>query len=269
LVLARSAVSGTGNRVQIEPDITLLRQAPLEIAAETFVIRAATRSIGDTSTSLNSMLIRGAEPTIIDTGIVAAREAWFADVFSLVEPEEVRWIVVTHLDTDHSGNMIEALALCPNATLITTPGESFRVIASYGVEPGRIRLVDFGEAFETADRRLHSVRPPVYDSPYTRGILDGSTGVYYSSDAFCTPMPSEPVDRLSDIDSGVRFHHAALCPWLSLIDDPLFRREVKALADLQPSAIVGSHSPLIDGVSVEQALNHLADLPSRLRDSLR
>ena len=248
-----------------------MRQLPLKVAAETFVIRAATPSIGDTSTSLNSMLIRGAEPTIVDTGIVTARAAWFEDVFSLVEPEEVRWIVVTHLDADHSGNMVEALERCANATLITTPGESFRVIASYGVEPSRIRLVDFGEVFETADRQLHSVRPPVYDSPYTRGILDGATGVYYSSDSFCTPMPAEPVDRLSDIEPGVwregmaKFHHAALCPWLSLIDDGLFRRQVKTLADLKPSAIVGAHTPLIDGASVEQALGHLCDLPSRLR----
>lgn len=258
--------------MNIDPQITLLRQFPLQVADETFVIRAATPSIGDSSTSLNSMLIRGAEPVIVDIGIVSAREAWFADVFSLVEPQDVRWIIVTHLDTDHSGNMLEALARCPNATLVTTPGESFRVVASYGVDPARMRLVDFGQPFETADRQLHSVRPPVYDSPYTRGILDGTTGVYYASDAFCTPMPAEPVDRLGDIAPEVwregmaRFHHAALCPWLSLVDEQIFRCEVKVLADLKPRAIVGAHSPLIDGRSVELALAHLAGLPLRLRE---
>jgi flavorubredoxin len=258
--------------VQTDLPNELLRQEPLEVAAETFVIRAATPSVGGTSTSLNSMVIRGAEPIIVDTGIVTARATWFADVCSLVDPKDVRWIVVTHLDADHSGNMLEALALCANATLVTTPGESFRVVASYGVDPARIRLVDFGEAFETADRQLHSVRPPVYDSPYTRGILDGATGVFYASDAFCTPMPAEPVDRLSDIAPEVwregmaRFHHAALCPWLSLVDEPLFRREVTALADLKPGVIVGAHSPVIDGASVQLALDHLAALPSRIRE---
>ncbi len=258
-----------------DPQPALLRQPPLKVAAETFVIRAATPSVGDTSTSLNSMLIRGAEPIVVDTSIVTARETWFADLFSLVEPDEVRWILVTHLDSDHSGNMLEALAQCPNAKLVTTPGESFRVVASFGVDPARIRLVDFAEPFETADRQLHSVRPPVYDSPYTRAVFDRATGVYYASDALCTPMPAEPVDRLGDIAPEVwregmaRFHYAALCPWLALADDEAFGREVQALAHLQPSAIVGAHSPLIDGPTIEQALSNLAELPSRLRGFAR
>jgi flavorubredoxin len=259
--------------MQIDPEIPLLRQLPLKVAAETFVIRAATPSLGGSSTSLNSMLIRGTEPIIVDTGIVTAREAWFADVFSLVEPEDVRWIIVTHLDTDHSGNMLEALERCPNAILVTTPGESFRVTASFGVPAARMRLVDFGEIFDAGDRRLRSVRPPVYDSPYTRGILDESTGVYYASDAFCTPMPAHPVDRLGDMapetwrPGMAKFHQVSLSPWLTLVDDARFRREVLALGDLELSAIVAAHAPLIDGACVRQAIEHLANLPAVLRNA--
>jgi flavorubredoxin len=260
--------------VEVDFTTALLLQPPLEVAPDSFVIRAATKSFGDTSTSLNSMLIRAAEPVIVDTGIVSAREAWLADVFGLVEPHEVRWIVVTHLDSDHAGNMLEALELCQNAMLVTTPGESFRVISSYGVAPHRIRLVDFGEELDAGDRVLRSLRPPVYDSPYTRALLDQSTGVLYSSDAFCTPMPAEPVDRLSDIPGDVwregmaRFHQASLCPWLTLADDARFGAEVEKLAAVQPRVIVGAHCPVIDGAWVEDALSHLAQLPAYLRDGL-
>jgi flavorubredoxin len=261
--------------VEIDVTTDLLRQSPLEIAPDTFVIRAATRSVGDTSTSLNSMLIRAAEPVIVDTGIATARDAWFADLCSLIDPQDVRWIVVTHLDTDHSGNMMEALEHCRNACLVTTPGESFRVMSSYGVPANRIRLIDFGEDLDAGDRVLRSLRPPVYDSPYTRALLDPSTGVLYTSDAFCTPMPAEPVDRLSDIptedwlDGMARFHHASLCPWLTVVDEKQFGAEVEKLADVQPRIIVGAHSPVIDGASVEEALSHLAQLPAYLRASAR
>ena len=257
--------------MQIDPPPTLLRQAPLEVAPETFVIRAATPSVGGSSTSLNSLVIRAQEPVIVDTGIVTARDTWFADVFSLVEPEDVRWIVVSHLDTDHSGNMLEALERCPNARLVTTPGESFRVMASFGVNPRRIRLVDFGEPLEVGDRTLRSLRPPVYDSPYTRALFDGATGVLYASDAFCTPMPTQPVDRLSDIapetwrEGMANFHHAALCPWLTVADQAHFAAAVRPTAELQPSVVVGAHSPVIDGAAVADAIAHLADLPEYLR----
>src|SRR5690349_6403412 len=73
-----------------------LRQEPLEVAPDTFVIRAAMPSVGGTSTCLNSMLIRGVQPVIVDTGMVTNRATWFEDVFSLVAPEEVRWIFISH-----------------------------------------------------------------------------------------------------------------------------------------------------------------------------
>ena len=64
---------------------------------------------------LNSMVIRGAEPVIVDTGTPANRRQWLEDVFAIVEPEDVRWIFLSHDDVDHSGNLDEVFAACPNA----------------------------------------------------------------------------------------------------------------------------------------------------------
>jgi hypothetical protein len=38
------------------------------------------------------MVIRGREPVIVDTGAPVHREQWLEKVFSVVEPEDVRWI---------------------------------------------------------------------------------------------------------------------------------------------------------------------------------
>lgn len=243
------------------------RQRPLEVAAETFVIRALTASVGGTWTNLNSMVIRGAEPIVVDTGMVTHRDAWFEDVFSLVPPDEVRWLFVTHIDTDHAGNLIEALERCPNAGLVTSQGESFRVAASLGVPFERMRMVDNGQAFDLGDRRLRAVRPPVYDSPYTRGLFDEATGVYYASDAFCAPNPAVPVDWVDEMpadwwaESFARFHYGSLCPWVGLVDPARFRREIDALAALGIDAIVSAHAPAMRGGSVNRALGLLTDLP--------
>ena len=67
---------------------------------------------------LNSMVIRGAEPVIVDTGTPANRKQWLEDVFSLVEPNDVRWIFLSHDDVDHTGNLDEALSMCPNAKVV-------------------------------------------------------------------------------------------------------------------------------------------------------
>jgi flavorubredoxin len=244
------------------------RQRPLEVAADTFVIRALTQSVGGTWTNLNSMIIRAAEPTIVDTGMVTNRATWFDDVFSLVHPEEVRWIYITHNDSDHAGNLVEALQRCPNANVVTSRGESYRTSASFGIPFERIRMVDNGESFEAGGRTFQAIRPPVYDSPYTRGLFDLSTGVYYASDAFCAPMPEEPVDRVDEIPAHMwaegmaRFHHFSVCPWISMVDQARFQTEVDKLAGLGIKVIVGAHTPIITGSSIPQAFEQLAKLPS-------
>jgi flavorubredoxin len=249
------------------PDYSLTppRQRPLEVARDTFVIRALTPSVGGTWTALHSMVIAGAEPVLVDTGMVTDRATWFEDVFSIVAPAEVRWIFLTHLDTDHSGNVLEALERCPNARLVTSRGESFRIAASLGIPAGGLRIVD--EAFDIGDRTLRAIRPPVYDSPYTRGLLDPGTGVFYASDAFCAPMPEGPVDWVDEIPTALweegmaRFHHASLCPWVALADRRLFRQEVDRLAALGITTIAGAHTPPLRGASVARAFSELAKLP--------
>jgi len=256
---------------EVDYSIEPPRQKPLEVAAETFLLRALTPSIGGTWTNLNSMVIRGTEPIAVDTGMGIKRDEWFEDVFSLVEPEDLRWIFLTHNDSDHAGNLAEALERCPNATVINSPGESFRTENALGVPHDRMRIVANGEDFEVGDRTLRAIRPPVYDSPYTHGVFDPTTRVYYSSDAFCAPMPELPVDYVGEMDADywsdgfTRFHFGSLCPWIELADDDTFRREVGKLAALEIDVILGSHTPAIGKPSVTLALELMANLPSAVR----
>lgn len=248
-------------------DLPAPRQLPLEVARDTFAIRALTPSVGGTWTNLNAMVILAAEPVLVDTGMGIRRAEWLEDVFSLVAPDAVRWIFVTHLDTDHSGNLLVALEKCPNARVVTSPGESFRMAAALGIPYSRMTMLANGETLDAGDRVLRAVRPPVYDSPYTHGLLDQATGVYYSSDAFCAPMQDVPVDRVDQLPAGfwakgmAQFHHVSLCPWIALADSGRFRDEVSRLAGLDIQTIVSSHSPVIGRESVATAFAQLAALP--------
>jgi flavorubredoxin len=254
------------------PDFSLPapRQRPHEVARDTFVIRAVMPSVAGTFTNQNSMLIRAAEPVVVDTGMVTNRDIWFEDVFSLVAPEDLRWIFVTHIDTDHAGNLVEALARCPSAMMVTSRGESYRASASLGIPMERMRMVGAGEEFDVGDRVLRAWQPPVYDSPYTRALHDPSTGVYYGADAFCAPMPEGAVDWSDEIDPALwakgmaSFHHHTLCPWLGLADPAKFRAEVDKLAALDPQVIVSAHAPPIGKAAIPRALEQLASLPTTL-----
>ncbi len=88
------------------------RLTPTEIAPETFLIHDHQgEGIAPLVVALNSLVIRAAEPVVIDTGMAENREQYLDDVFSLVEPTDVRWVFISHDDVDHTGN-VNALDGC-------------------------------------------------------------------------------------------------------------------------------------------------------------
>ena len=241
---------------------------PLEIAPDTFLLRSAQSAFGaPLSVNLNSLVIRGAEPVVVDTGTRANQAAWLADLTALVDPDDVRWIFLSHDDEDHTGNLAEVLELCAQAVFVTNWAAVERMGCSIAVPPERLRWVDDDGSLDVGDRVLRAVRPPVYDSPTTRGLFDPTTGVYWASDAFATPMPAEPVESVDELPSPMwaeglaMFHHHALAPWLSLVDRTAYATQVDRLAALDPAVIASGHSPVITGASVARALEHLAVLP--------
>src|SRR5580692_2031420 len=91
---------------------------PTQIAADTYVIHQVQPALGQPLfVYLNSMVILGDEPIIVDTGTPANRTQWLSDAFSLVDPQDVRWVFLSHDDVDHSGNLDEVMTACPNAKL--------------------------------------------------------------------------------------------------------------------------------------------------------
>jgi len=94
---------------------------PLRIADGTYLIRPLGQAPGaPVAMHVNSLVIQGAEPVIVDTNARLLREPWAEQVFSLVEPQDVKWIFLSHDDTDHAGNLDFVLERCPNATLVTS-----------------------------------------------------------------------------------------------------------------------------------------------------
>ncbi len=141
---------------------------PTKVAADTYMIHQVQPATGaPLYVYINSMVILGAEPVIVDTGTPANRKQWLEDVFSLVEPEDVRWIFLSHDDVDHTGNLDEALTACLNAKLVCNWAMVERHTNCFDFPLERCLWVMDGEAFSAGDRTLVAVRPPVFDSPTT------------------------------------------------------------------------------------------------------
>lgn len=240
---------------------------PTKVAPDTYVIHSVQEALGQPLfVYLNSMVILGREPMIVDTGTIANREKWLEDVFTLVEPEDVRWIFLSHDDVDHTGNLEQAMEACPNARLVCNWAMIERHSNCFEFPLDRCQWVMDGESLDIGDRTVVALRPPVYDSPTTRGLFDPTTGVYWSVDTFATPLP-DPHMGVGDLDTDfwefgmTLFALGAVSPWLSLVDPKKYAKYVDRVRSLDITTIAGCHTPVIEGALIEKAFAHVLELP--------
>lgn len=233
------------------------RFEPTQIAPETFLIHDH-QGEGTDWVSLNSMVIRAAEPVVVDTGMMENREQYLEDVFSLVEPEDIRWVFISHDDVDHTGNVNALMDAAPNATLVIDWFMQERMGASLDVPASRWRWVQDGDRLDVGDRTLGIVRPPVFDSGTTRGLFDPLTEVYWGSDAFATGMPT-PVRDVAELElapwlEGIHILARYISPWLTLVDEAKFQRTVDRIDSLGPKVLAGCHTPAVSAGYVADAI---------------
>jgi flavorubredoxin len=251
----------------------IYHQEPTEVAPGTYVIHEVQHALGQPlSVFINSAVIDGDEPLVIDTGSLRNRRAWLEDAFKLVDPKSVKWIFISHEDSDHVGNLEDVMEACPNASLVCNWALTERYTNAFEFPLGRCRWMDDGITFDAGDRELTVVRPPLYDSPATRGLFDKKTGVYWAVDCFATPVPggegsedlAEDVSRLDDefwTQGMTMFAFNALAPWLRLVDTNRFGTDVDRLSEFPISTIISAHSPSITGSRVADAIEKVRGLP--------
>jgi len=247
-------------------DAPIRMLAPELIAPDTHVIRQlAGEGMGPVATFVNSMVITGAEPVIVDCGPSVSREAWLETVFGLVEPGDVRWIFLSHDDVDHTGNLPQVLDACPQATLVTNWFSMERMAADYQLPLDRMRWVNGGERFHAGDRELVAVVPPTFDSPTSRGLFDTRSGVYWAADAFVVPVTHE-VTRIGELDPGF-FRQAfldanrMLSPWHQWMDPAKYVRHLADVQAIGATAVASAHAPTYRDGEVDSAYRLLQEMP--------
>lgn len=239
---------------------------PLKVADDTYLIQQTQKaSIGPLWVYLNSLVIKGSEPIIVDTGTPANREQWLKDVFSIVDPGDVRWIFLSHDDVDHAGNLREIMEACPNAELVCTWFLTERHASEFDFPLDRCRWVNDGESWRAGDRTLTAITPPLFDSPTTRGLYDDRTGVYWAVDSFALPLPG-PMDHIGELDKeawqqGVGLFNCMNSPWFKLLDQDKYERHVDRVQNLEIELIAACHSPVIRKSEIDEAFTMIRKIP--------
>lgn len=217
---------------------------------------------------VNAFVLHAAEPVVVDTGLSTPGTGFMDALGSVLDPEDVRWIWLTHPDRDHTGGLYELLEAAPRARVVTTFLGVGILSTERPLPMDRAYFLNPGETLDVGDRTLTAFRPPLFDSPATVGFHDSRSGVCFSSDCFGAPLASAELAGSDDVRdvAGDDLRAAQLLwaaidsPWVHTVDTGRYLSTVQPLRAMDPSAILSTHLPPAVGRTGE-LLDMLAAAP--------
>jgi hypothetical protein len=210
---------------------------------------------------VNSYVIHAKEPVLVDTGVAVLRADYMKELASVINPQDLRWIWMTHIDADHVGNLQTVLSVAPEARIVTT----YLGMGKLGLLQmplDRVYLLNPGQRLSVGDRELIAVHPPVFDAPETQGFMDTKSRIFFSSDCFGALL-SEPAETAANVSQeallqGMTTWATIDAPWLSSLDAGLFDHQLNDILAMKPSSVLSSHLPPATDSELERMCENLS-----------
>ncbi len=135
--------------------------------------------------SYNSYIIKGEKVAVMDSVDKNFGEEWLENIEKVLGDKAPDYLVVLHMEPDHSANIKAFLEKYPDAVVVSS-AKAFAMMENYfGKEIAKNRLeVKDGEKFDLGGRSLTFVAAPMVHWPEVMVAYDDKDKILFSADAF-------------------------------------------------------------------------------------
>jgi len=133
--------------------------------------------------SYNSYLILDKKKVLIDLSKALKTDEFFSQIQDLVPIQDLDYIVMNHLEPDHTGVLKTFLQINPKATILGTPKMKELLAKFYGVTEN-FQVVQDGESLDIGSRTLQFFHTPFVHWPETMMTYDIAEKILFSCDGF-------------------------------------------------------------------------------------
>ena len=214
---------------------------------------------------VNAFVILAEEPVLVDTGVGVESEAFLKALQSVIPTGDLKWVWLTHDDSDHTGSIERILELAPRAQVLTHPLGALRMSLGWPFPLDRVHAFGPGESISVGDRKLTAVKPPLFDNPVTIGIYDDKSRAFFSADCFGAILPGPSNDAAAFpepvLTGGMTVWSTFDSSWVHLVHEDKYAKVLEGIRGLAPSVILSSHLPPARGLT-DRLLKVLASLPA-------
>ncbi|WP_195955304.1 FprA family A-type flavoprotein [Clostridium saudiense] len=209
-------------------------------------------------TSYNSYLLKGSDGIAL---FETVKEKFFDEhldkIRSIVNLEDINYVVVNHTEPDHAGSVEKILEYAPNATVVGST-LAIKYLSEIINKPFKSKVVKYGETLSLGNKTLKFISAPQLhwpDTMYTYVIEDETL---ITCDSFGAHYCDERVLKSAIEDSKEDDYIEAYNYYFRMIMGPFKPFMLKALdkiKDLNLKYICPGHGLVLDHTNIEKFVN--------------
>ncbi|MDW7649907.1 MAG: MBL fold metallo-hydrolase [Bacillota bacterium] len=115
-------------------------------------------------TTYNSYLLLDDEPTLVDTVYTPFAGELLASIKTLIDPKDIKYIVVNHVEVDHAGALPQIMEAAPDAVILCSP-KAAPVIDRYFNSNWEKQIVKTGDTVSIGKKTLSFIEAPMLHWP--------------------------------------------------------------------------------------------------------
>lgn len=201
--------------------------------------------------SYNSYAILDEKIAIMDTVDERFAAIWLENISAALEGKSPDYLVIHHMEPDHSGSIEKFLTLYPEATVVAS-AMAFKFMEQFfgpSIAPKRL-VVKEGDKLALGGHSLTFVSAPMVHWPEVMVSYEESEKVLFSADGFGKFGANDVVDP-EGWDCEARRYYIGIVGKYG----PQTQALLKKAAALEIKTICPLHGPILEGEAITNALN--------------
>lgn len=134
----------------------------------------------------NSYLVKGEKIAVLDTADARKAGEWLANLKEALGDAQPDYLVIHHLEPDHSAVIAKVMTLYPGVT-VAASAKAIQLMAQFFPETdfaGRTLALKEGDELDLGGRSLKFLAAPMVHWPEVMVSYDSASGTLFSADAF-------------------------------------------------------------------------------------
>lgn len=198
--------------------------------------------ISNEGVSYNSYLINDEKKAVIDLMKSFKGDEYFAQIDEIVDVSSIDYVIINHMEPDHSGLLRTLRRIAPDVTFIGTAKTKKLLEDFYAIEHN-VKVVDDGDTLSLGKRTLKFYVTPFLHWPETMMTYETSDRILFSCDAFGGYGAIRGA-IFDDVCKDIAFHQKeALRYYVNVLANfsPRVLAAIDKLADIPVDVIAPSH----------------------------